>query len=117
VIGPVDLHFDADPGGGSSNPNKVTGSGLEQPMVGYFGNLGRNTMRVNPMIQVDWVVGKVFALREGTRLELRFQIYNVFNNTTFSNLGRTLAAPATLGYYQNTDSDSRNLQIVARIIW
>jgi hypothetical protein len=64
------------------------------------------------MIQTDWTPGKRFAVSQKVRLECRFQIYNVFNNTTFSNPGRTLATPATFGYYQNTDSDSGNIQVI-----
>jgi len=117
VTGPVRLRLDADPGGGARNPTKVPGSGLTPPLIGHFGTLGRNPIRANAMIQADWTLAKSFALAERARLECRFQIYNVFNNTTFSNPGRTLAIPATFGYYQNTDSDARNMQIVARVIW
>jgi len=117
AAGPVRLVFDADPGSTARNPSKAAGSGLTAPLIGHFGTLGRNTLRINPMIQADWTAGKRFALGEKMRLECRFQIYNVFNNTTFSNPGRILAIPATFGYYQNTDSDARNVQVVMRLIW
>jgi hypothetical protein len=116
LIGPVRLRFDANPGS-AQIPDKTARSGLQQPLIGHFGSLGRNTLRVNPMIQADWTIGKFFAVSERVRLEWRFQVYNVFNNTTFSNPGRTFATPTTFGYYQNTDSDARNMQIVARLVW
>ncbi|MEO8129899.1 MAG: hypothetical protein ABI822_22545, partial [Bryobacteraceae bacterium] len=111
------LQFTADPGAGDKNPNKVVGSGLSAPLVGSFGTLGRNTLRLNPFLQADWMVGRTFNLTETVRLRMQVQAYNVFNNTTFTNPGRVLASPSTFGYYADTDSDARNFQVVLRILW
>ena len=117
VNGPVLLQFAPDPGAGDHNANKVIGSGLTAPLVGSFGTLGRNTLRLNPLIQADWMVGRTFEVKEKLRLQLQMQVYNVFNNTTFTNPGRFLASPLTFGYYSDTDSDARNFQVVLRILW
>src|SRR5262245_18996199 len=90
VSGPGSPRFDANPGGGA-NPNKVT---------------GRNTVRINPLIQADWTLGKTFRVTERTQAQVQAHIYNVFNNTTFSRPGRTLSVPADFGYYTLTDSES-----------
>lgn len=111
------ISFTPDPGAGDRNPNKVIGSGLSAPLVGSFGTLGRNTLRLNPFIQADWMVGRTFQITESVRLRMQFQAYNVFNNTTFTNPGRILASPSTFGYYADTDSDARNFQVVMRILW
>ena len=115
--GATRLQFTPDPGAGDKNPNKVIGSGLSAPLVGSFGTLGRNTLRLNPFIQADWMVGRTFQLNESVRLRMQVQAYNVFNNTTFTNPGRVLASPSTFGYYADTDSDARNFQVVLRILW
>jgi hypothetical protein len=117
INGPVRIQFAPDPGAGDRNPNKVAGSGLTAPLVGSFGTMGRNTLRLNPFIQADWMIGRTFELRENVRLQMQVQSYNVFNNTTFTNPGRILASPSTFGYYADTDSDARNFQIVMRILW
>jgi hypothetical protein len=123
LIGPLNLHFGADPGGGANNPNKVIGSGLAAPLVGHFGTLGRNVVRLNPLIQSDMSLGRIFSLRERYKVHLQAQVINVFNNTTFStgggsgSSGRTLSAPGAFGYYQSTDTDSRRIALVGRFIW
>ncbi len=115
VTGPVTLKFDANPGG--VVPNKATGSGLAQPLVGQFGSLGRNVFRINPLIEAAWTVGRRFAITERIGFQLQGQIFNVFNNTTFSRPGNTLSNVATFGYYQDTDTDSRRVTLVGRFTW
>jgi hypothetical protein len=117
VTGPINIAFAPNPGSGSRNPNKVTGSGLTQPLVGYLGALGRNSLRLNPLIQADWAFGKSFQIREGYRIAFTAQFFNMFNNTTFSRPGATLSAPATFGYYADTDTDTRNVTLQLRFIW
>lgn len=45
LVGPFNLQFAPNPGG--TPTNKVTNSGLAQPLVGHFGTLGRNVARIN----------------------------------------------------------------------
>ena len=125
LVGLLNIHLDANPGRGSANPNKVTGSGLAQPLVGHFGNLGRNVLRVNPTIQADWTVGRIFKVTERVSTEFQVQMFNVFNNTTFDNVGGssstgtnfTLSGPSTFGYYTATATDQRNTTLPLRLIW
>ncbi len=117
VTGPITLKFEPNPGLGGRNPNKVPAAGLAQPLVGSFGNLGRNRLRLNPVIQADWTVGKQFKLTERFSLQFQAQFFNVFNNTTFSRPGQVLSAPATFGYYTDTDTDTRNTTLALRFIW
>ncbi len=115
--GRLQLAFETNPGLGARNPNKVTGSNLAQPLTGAFGTLGRNVIRVNPLIQSDMAFGKNFRLTERTTLQFQAQFENLFNNTTFSRAGLTLSAPATFGYYADTDSNTRNTTLILRLIW
>ena len=73
-----------NPGGGANNPNLITNSGLAQPLIGQFGTLGRNVLRLNPLIEFDPALSRQFAIRERLKLKLQAQVFNIFNNTTFS---------------------------------
>lgn len=117
LVGPLNLEFTPDPGGGSSNPNKITGSGLAQPLLGNFGNLGRNVVRLNGLTQFDWTLQKDVALGEAFIVRFQSQFYNVFNNTQFSRPGVTLSAPQSFGYYQDTDTNTRSVLLTLRLIW
>ena len=111
------MNFVPNPGLGASNPNLITGSNLVQPLVGNFGTLGRNTMRLNRLAEFNWTFGKTFKITERVSTQFQAQIYNVFNNTTFSRTGQVLSAPATFGYYTDTDTNTRNMTMVLRVIW
>jgi hypothetical protein len=123
LVGPLNLHFDANPGGGAANPNKIPASGLAQPFVGQFGTLGRNVFRLNPLIESDMAVGRVFKFTERINLKLQAQFINLFNNTTFSIGGSatssslSLSAPTTFGYYSATDTNSRRIVLTGRLSW
>ena len=123
LVGPVNLHFSPNPGGGASNPNKIPGSGLAQPFVGQFGTLGRNVFRLNPLIQSDMAVGRVFKITERVSFRLQAQFINLFNNTTFSigasatSSSLSLSAPTTFGYYSAADTNSRRIVLTGRLVW
>lgn len=100
------------PGGGSSRntrrPDLVPGvdpyikngglvflnpAAFAAPQPGRFGNLERNTVHGPSMKQVDLVVSKRFDMGRGPGIELRAEIFNVFNTTNFKNPPATLANP------------------------
>lgn len=117
LVGPLRIDFAPNPGLGAANPNKSAGSGLESPLVGHFGTLGRNAIRINPLLQSDMTFAKRFRINERVATEFQTQIYNLFNNTSFSRPGLTRATASTFGYYADTYSDSRNMTMVLRLIW
>ena len=61
------------------NPNTFA---LE-PM-GTFGNAGRNPLRGPGLNNFDWAFFKDTHITEQTRIELRFEFFNLFNHTQFS---------------------------------
>lgn len=71
----------------SVNPRTQTG-----PLVGYFsvpvfgsaGNIGRNVFRGPGINSTDFVVTKRISVSERTRLDLRFEFYNLFNRVQFN---------------------------------
>ena len=120
VIGPLKVALQPNPGGGANNPNLITNSGLAQPLVGQFGSLGRNVLRLNPLIQSDMALGRIFAIpkwRERVKFRIQAQFFNLFNNTTFSLPGVSLSSPSTFGYYSGTDTNSRRIALTGRLTW
>jgi hypothetical protein len=117
ISGPLNFEFRPDPGAGANNPNLAANSGMTFPLLGQTGNMGRNVLRQNGMTLFDWTVGKEFRITERYRFQLQGQIFNVFNNTSFTLPGALLNTPANFGYYQATNTLSRNIQINARFLW
>ncbi|MBX7172256.1 MAG: TonB-dependent receptor [Pyrinomonadaceae bacterium] len=54
------------------------------PGTGVFGNLGRNALRGPGFSQVDFSIAKNTKLTEKTSLNLRMDIFNLFNNVNFA---------------------------------
>jgi len=117
LVGP--LNIDLQPTTGGKNPNQIPTSGLAQTLVGQFGTLGRNVLRLNPSINSDMTFGRAFRIRESMLFSVDAQVFNVFNNVTFSTGGSlfSLSAPSTFGYYTATDSNSRTVALVGRFRW
>jgi len=117
LTGTLNLSFLPNPGTVTAANFKTTGSGLEQPLIGNFGSLGRNVIRQNGITQYDMTIQKNFRIRERYTMQVQSQFANLFNNTSFSRVGTSLAAPATFGYYQDTDTNSRVITMVLRFIF
>jgi outer membrane receptor protein involved in Fe transport len=66
------------------------------PASGTFGDSGRNTLIGPSFFNADLSVGKSFALpREGMKLDIRGDMYDVFNHINFAN------PDANVGYLSN----------------
>jgi Carboxypeptidase regulatory-like domain len=119
LVGPLKVALQPNPGGGANNPNLITSSGLAQPLIGQFGTLGRNVLRLNPFIESDMTLGREFSIphSETMKFKVQAQGLNLFNNTTFSQPGISLSSPSTFGYYSATDTISRRFFMTARFIW
>jgi hypothetical protein len=101
------------PGGGASRsvrrPNLVPGvdpylkNGLQWlnpaafsiPAAGEFGNLTRGALRGPAFKQVDFVAAKRVDLVGTSNIELRWEVFNIFNTNNFNNPVATL--PSALG--------------------
>ena len=51
--------------------------------VGYFGNLGYNTLTAPGLATFDFSLNKNFQLTEENRLQFRAEFFNLFNRVTF----------------------------------
>ncbi len=71
------------------------------PAPGTFGNSGRNTLVGPSFFNADFSVGKSFRLpREGMQLEIRADMYDVFNHINFGN------PDANVGYVNGVLADT-----------
>jgi hypothetical protein len=112
------------------NPNAFA-----SPSPGQFGNAGRNILRGPTFVQFDVAVQKSFQLREGTKLAIGAEAYNLFNHPNFAVPSNT-QSPLTLGgngdaVFQNaagnlannvgriftTIGTGRQIELVARFIF
>ncbi|MBZ5564251.1 MAG: carboxypeptidase-like regulatory domain-containing protein [Acidobacteriia bacterium] len=66
------------------NPNTFAHSAY-----GVQGNAGRNPLRGPGINNFDWSFFKDTQVTESTRIELRFEVYNLFNHTQFNPSGST----------------------------
>ena len=69
------------------------------------GTFGRNVLRELPIYQVDMALGRNFVLREKLRLELKGEVFNVFNHPMFSSYG-TFVGSSTFGIPTTTLSNA-----------
>ncbi len=74
---PVYLEDALAPGGRRFNPAAF------RTVSGRQGTLGRNALRGFGLSQLDLAVRRQFALTERTRLQLRAEVFNVFNHPNF----------------------------------
>ena len=70
------------------------------PQPGAYGNLMRNGLRGPSFAQFDMIFVKRFQLTESSNVELRAEMFNLFNHANFANpastLGKALGTGANL---------------------
>jgi hypothetical protein len=90
--------------------------GLSQPLLGNFGTLGRNNLRLNGEKNFDWNIYKNTAISEKVNLQIRCEMYNIFNNHAFQDVNRNISN-AAFGQYTTVATNARNMQVGARVIF
>ena len=89
-----------------------------QPL-GYYGTLGRNTLRIPGVATVDFSMMKKTALAEGTELQFRAEIFNIFNRANFGQPSEVLfsrsGARRPSGRITSTTTTSRQIQFALKI--
>jgi len=79
------------------------------PAAAAFGNLGRNTVIGPSLTNLDLVIAKNIAIKEAIKLQVRGEVFNVFNHSNYNLVGRIINDPATFGRVLN-QLDPRQLQ-------
>jgi hypothetical protein len=78
VLGGPDKYFDA------------TATSFTLPPLGYYGNLGRNTLIAPGFANVDFTFSKTNALTERMSLNFRAEFFNLFNHANFGLPDKTI---------------------------
>ena len=86
------------------------------PPTGQFGNVGKNTIIGPGMTNFDFVVSREISIREGFRLQLRGEAFNIFNHSNYNVVGRIINSPATFGQVLS-QLDPRQIQLGAKLIF
>lgn len=75
------------------------------PGTSNEGTIARNVFFTHGLNHTDATASKAFKIREGINLEVRFEMYNIFNRVTFGVPARTILSATPLGRI----TDERNL--------
>jgi len=75
-----------------NNPTNAKGA-FCTPQAGHQGTLGRNVLRGFPVYQVDLALRRQFNLTERIKLQLRGEVFNIFNHPNFGDPLSFLASP------------------------
>jgi hypothetical protein len=78
---------------------------FEPQPLGFFGNLGRNTLIGPGLAQIDLTVNKNFQIQEGRELQFRAEFFNLANRPNF-------ATPNGLGLFDNSGRLSSSAGII-----
>lgn len=85
------------------------------PAYGRFGNLGRNILRGPSQKRFDLSLQKTTKLSERLELELKWDIFNLFNFVNFANPNADLSDETDFGQITNTVGAPRVMQFGAKI--
>jgi hypothetical protein len=94
-----------------------------RPADGQWGSLGRNSIRLPGVSNVDAALMKSFAFTERAKMTFRFETFNLFNhpevwgmNTSFNGDNPGLGLSASSGQFGQANSyrDARTIQLALR---
>ena len=117
--------------GASNNPVKdnfdpstgyVDVSSFEIAEEGFFGDLGRNTIRAPGIATVDFSLLKTTSIGENVDLQFRAEFFNIFNRANFSSPNTSthinFGVPnSRFGNITSTTTTSRQIQFALKLIF
>ena len=86
-----------------------------QTFARLYGNAGPGILRGPAQYNVDFSVFKDFQIKESLNLELRGEVFNLFNTPQFAPPNNTVDIPGLSGSISSTVHSSRQLQVAVRI--
>ncbi|MGI8744205.1 MAG: carboxypeptidase regulatory-like domain-containing protein [Bryobacteraceae bacterium] len=81
--------------GGQNRDHWFNPAAYQVPGPFLFGTAGRNSLRGPNLFTADWSLDKRFAITEHKSLQLRWEVYNVFNRTNLADPTTQGAAPGS----------------------
>ena len=80
-----------------------------------YGNCGRDILRAPGLVGFDGMLARTFPLREGLKLELRAEFFNLTNSVHLAKPNSNVGLPSQAGRITATQSPNRQVQVAARI--
>jgi hypothetical protein len=112
ILGSPDKWF--DPSAFLAPPNNPANAG-------FYGNLGRNTLRGPGLATWDFSTTKDTKLRERLNLQFRAEIFNLLNRANFNMPNEVAFTPSgispTAGVITSTTTTSRQVQFGLKLLW
>jgi hypothetical protein len=103
------------------NPNAFLAPANTAPNLGFYGNLGRNTLIGPGLGTWDFSVCKDTRLRERLNLQFRAEIFNLLNRANFNQPNAVVFTPSgvspTAGVITSTSTTSRQVQFGLKLLW
>ena len=91
-------------------------SAFQRQAAGTFGNSSRSVLRGPGAWNVDVSVSRAFAVREKVKLNMRWEMFNMFNHARFGNPGVSVNNANTFGVITGA-LDPRIMQVAAKLIF
>lgn len=87
----------------------INHTAFQTPAAGTFGNLSRNSLRSDGFKNVDFSLFKIFPITEGTKLEFRFEAFNLTNTPVLA-IPDQNNSDASFAKVSSTANTARQLQ-------
>jgi hypothetical protein len=91
------------------------------PNSGFYGNLGRDTLRGPGLATWDFAGQKDTLIREGLTLQFRGELFNLLNRANFNTPNLIVFTPSglsgTAGAITSTTTTSRQVQFALKLLW
>lgn len=101
---------------GSAHPIRIAPGFVPNDFVGSNGpgSVGRNTFRADGQALIDLAMRRDVVLSEGVGLDVRLEVFNLFNRTPFGIPNRILESPG-FGKAFDTQADPRTIRLAFRV--
>ena len=111
--------------GDGREPEKYfDGTQFERGPAGFYGRLGRNTLRIPGVAQFDLSLVKKTEIAEGAEVQFRAEFFNIFNRANFADPGTRMFSRSSssslrgdLGRITRTTTTSREIQLALKILF
>ncbi|PYT90284.1 MAG: hypothetical protein DMG36_20855 [Acidobacteria bacterium] len=94
----------------------IDSSAFALPAQFTFGNAGRNILVGPGLVDADFSVFKDFPIKERLKLQLRAEMFNIFNHTNFGSPNTTWNT-GSFGNITQTTTDNRDIQFGAKLVF
>jgi hypothetical protein len=89
---------------------------FQKQTIGTFGNASRSVITGPGRWNIDAAISRNFVIREGIRLNFRWEAFNMLNHANFGNPGTNLNSGTTFGII-STASDPRIMQGALKVMF